>query len=117
MKQYIKKYNEDTLNTIENNKVTKDTLEDYLCHIKFFQHERFIHLVVTALFAVLTILSAGIAYLKLDIATALLALIFLMMTIAYIMHYYFLENSVQSMYHTYDRMKKILDNKDKEGQN
>ena len=39
----------------------------------------------------------------------ILSIIFLVMTAAYIKHYYFLENSVQKMYHMCDEIYKKID--------
>lgn len=76
-----------------------------LIQIQFFQHERLIHLIVTALFALLTILSL-FASLLLPKQPALLALdiLFLVLLIPYIFHYYRLENGVQKLYEYYDKL-------------
>ena len=73
--------------------------------IQFFQHERLIHLIVTALFALLTILSL-FASLLLPKQPVLLALdvLFLVLLIPYIFHYYRLENGVQKLYEYYDKL-------------
>ena len=69
--------------------------EQLLIQIQFFQHERLIHLIVTALFALLTILSL-FASLLLPKQPVLL--------IPYIFHYYRLENGVQKLYEYYDKL-------------
>ena len=74
--------------------------EQLLIQIQFFQHERLIHLIVTALFALLTILSL-FASLLLPKQPVLLALDIL---IPYIFHYYRLENGVQKLYEYYDKL-------------
>lgn len=78
----------------------------HLVQISFFAHERLVHLIVTVLFALMTI--ASILYLnftgKLVIFALVVALMVLM--VPYIMHYYLLENSVQKMYAQYDEMMK-----------
>ena len=66
-------------------------LQDHLRQIAFFQHERLIHLIVTALFAQL---------IQLTVLTAAL----LVLLIPYIFHYYLLENEVQKMYAQYDEI-------------
>ena len=55
-----------------------------LIQIQFFQHERLIHLIVTALLA--------------------LDILFLVLLIPYIFHYYRLENGVQKLYEYYDKL-------------
>ncbi len=42
-----------------------------------------------------------------QVGLMLLAVLFLVMTIAYIKHYYFLENSVQRMYKFYYRIENL----------
>lgn len=79
--------------------------EQLLIQIQFFQHERLIHLIVTALFALLTILSLFVSLL-LPKQPVLLALdvLFLVLLIPYIFHYYRLENGVQKLYEYYDKL-------------
>ena len=76
-----------------------DFRQKLMIRIGFYQHERLIHLIVTALFAVLTILSlVGALYYP---PLWMLFALFLVLLIPYVFHYYFLENSVQKMYRIY----------------
>ena len=79
-------------------------IEKHLIQIAFFAHERLVHLIVMALFAIVTVFT--ILYLnytcKLEIVALVVSLLILL--IPYIAHYYLLENSVQRMYTQYDRM-------------
>lgn len=76
--------------------------KELLIQIRFFQHERLIHLIVTVLFAILTVL-ALIANLFLNEWILLpLELLFLVLLVPYIRHYYLLENGVQKLYDYYD---------------
>ena len=94
---------------------TNEVLSEFETKIAYFQHERLIHLMVTLSFAAfllfeifcLFVLPSSFIY-----AEVLLVLIFFGLTIGYIMHYYFLENSVQQMYHMRDEIRAFL-NKDK----
>jgi len=94
---------------------TNEVLSEFETKIAYFQHERLIHLMVTLSFAAfllfeifcLFVLPSSFIY-----AGVLLVLIFFGLTIGYIMHYYFLENSVQQMYHMRDEIRAFLD-KDK----
>ena len=94
---------------------TLEVLSEFETKIAYFQHERPIHLMVTLAFAAfllfeifsLFILPASFLY-----CGILLVLIFFGLTIGYIMHYYFLENSVQQMYHMRDEIRSFI-NKDK----
>ncbi len=78
-----------------------------LKRIEFYQHERLIHLIVTMSFAVFFFISLALALFLTQIGLTALTVIFLIMTIAYIKHYYFLENSVQKMYKYYYKVEGI----------
>ena len=80
---------------------------EHLIQIQFMQHERFIHLIVTVLFAVMLFISLGVLALSDKIIFALLTVLILLPLIPYIWHYYFMENSVQKMYTQYNKMCKI----------
>ncbi len=80
---------------------------EMLKRIEFYQHERLIHLIVTMSFAVFFLLSLMMYFSVRQIGIMLLAVLLLVMTVAYIKHYYFLENSVQKMYKFYYKVEKI----------
>lgn len=80
---------------------------EMLKRIEFYQHERLIHLIVTMSFAVFFLLSLMMYFSLRQIGLMLLTVLLLIMTIAYIKHYYFLENSVQKMYKFYYKVEKI----------
>ena len=96
---------------------TRRVLAEFELKIEYFQHERLIHLMVTLSFALFLLLSiAGIFIFPREFAVTaiLLTCIFFGLTIGYVMHYYFLENSVQKMYHMRDEIIAFLDNDLKE---
>lgn len=82
----------------------EEEMRRHLIQIGFFMHERLIHLIVTVLFAILTVASIFYASLCPSIGALLLVVAFLCLLIPYIAHYYLLENSVQHMYRQYDEM-------------
>lgn len=84
-------------------------IKKHLVQIGFFAHERLVHLIVMALFAMGTIIT--ILYLNFsgDMIILVLTAALLVLLIPYIMHYYLLENSVQKMYEQYDRMLNKID--------
>lgn len=84
-------------------------IKDHLIQIGFFAHERLIHLIVTVTFAILCLMSMAMTVINFSISSFLLTIIFLVMMIPYIRHYYLLENSVQRMYEQYDSMKILKD--------
>ena len=94
---------------------TKEVLAEFETKILYFQHERLIHLMVTLAFAAFLLFEIACLFFLPSAflyAGILLTLIFFGLTIGYIMHYYFLENSVQEMYHMRDEIRAFL-NKDK----
>lgn len=86
-------------------------LQEHLTQIGFFQHERLVHLIVTVTFAILTMLSLVAALMICNPALYALTLLFLVLLIPYIMHYYTLENEVQKMYVQYDRILEYMHEK------
>lgn len=94
---------------------TKEMLSEFETKITYYQHERLIHLMVTLAFAswlLFEIFCLFVLPSEFLIAGILLVLIVFGLTIGYVMHYYFLENSVQKMYHMRDEIRAYL-NKDK----
>lgn len=85
-----------------------EILQEHLVQIVFFQHERLIHLIVTVTFAVLTLMSFVTSLVVGMPALLALTLLFVVLLIPYIMHYYTLENEVQKMYVQYDRILEQL---------
>lgn len=89
--------------------------EEHLVQIGFFQHERLIHLIVTVIFALLTVFSISISFGLMAFGAGgagswlLVTAAFLILLIPYVRHYYILENEVQKMYRQYDEIiaKKI----------
>lgn len=81
-----------------------EILQEHLVQIGFFQHERLIHLIVTVTFAILTLMSLVASLVVGMPALLALTLLFVVLLIPYIMHYYTLENEVQKMYVQYDRI-------------
>ncbi|WP_044975824.1 hypothetical protein [Ruminococcus sp. HUN007] len=78
--------------------------EEHLKQIAFMQHERHMHLIVMALFALMLFIAIGILACTENITYAVLTGLLLVLLIPYVFHYYFLENSVQKMYRQYNEM-------------
>ncbi len=83
----------------------EEEMEKHLVQIRFFAHERLIHLIVTVTFAIMTMMV--FLYAMDHFSWQVLALIAALMVllIPYIRHYFLLENSVQDMYEQYDKMR------------
>lgn len=82
----------------------KAEAEKLLVQISFFQHERLIHLIVTALFAVLTFMTLMLGVLSGNLYAFVLMGALLILLVPYIKHYYLLENGTQKLYTYYDRL-------------
>lgn len=76
----------------------------HLEQIRFFQHERLVHLIVFSLVGICTVLSILAFVLHGDIVLLPLILLFFVLLVPYCRHYYLLENGVQKMYEQYDAM-------------
>ena len=75
--------------------------------IGFFSHERLVHLLVTLAFAVLFLMTLFMALTNGSVGIYILAVLFLVLLVPYIKHYYFLENSVQKMYLIYNKIEQL----------
>lgn len=109
MKKRIKNY----LNCIDTllNENSADTdwqavTEEHLVQVSFFQHERLVHLIVTVVFGLLTVMSVGIVLMTHCLSLLALTVLLCVLLIPYIFHYYLLENGVQRMYAQYDELLK-----------
>lgn len=118
MKEYVVQTMNATRSYIDNDmqtageEKTRRVLAEFEIKISYFQHERLIHLMVTLSFALFLLLSIGSIFLfpsEFLISAILLTCIFFGLTIGYVFHYYFLENSVQEMYHMRDEIIAFLD--------
>ena len=102
MREYLGDYIKDVDDKIKNKNVTEKDIENHLIKIKFFQHERLIHLYGIFLFLSVIIFTQ----IWIFVIVIYIALIFLLF---YVRHYFFLENHVQYLYKEYDQMKNILE--------
>lgn len=100
MKKQIQEYI-NYCNNIKEANINKDLIEDIKTHIVFFQHERLIHLLITLFVALCSIIFFVISLFHENILIVILFFLFIILFIPYILHYYFLENNVQSIYLIY----------------
>lgn len=103
IKQYMNYVNQ--LLEVEDEKDWEEEMQKHLVQIAFFAHERFIHLVVTVLFALMTTMVFLYTFSNFSIPLMLLLILLMGLLIPYIKHYFLLENSVQDMYEQYDKMQ------------
>ena len=86
-------------------KEAEDARAALLIQIQFLQHERLIHLIVTVLFALLTVITLLAELFITEPLLLALTALFLILLIPYIRHYYILENGVQKLYEYYDKVE------------
>ncbi len=93
---------------------TEHSREEYAAelsrlHIRigFFSHERLIHLLVTLAFGIFFLISLFMTLSCGGIGLYILTVLFLVLLVPYIKHYYFLENSVQKMYLMYNQLEQL----------
>lgn len=72
----------------------------------YFQHERLIHLIVTVLFGLVTIIIFGLFVMIERWYILPLLLLLTVLLVPYIFHYFNLENGVQRLYTLVDEMEK-----------
>ena len=79
-------------------------IERHLTQIRFFAHERLVHLIIFCLVAICTVMSILAFVIKGELMILPLIVLLFVLLVPYCMHYYLLENSVQKMYDQYDAM-------------
>ena len=123
MGKRLKKYLKRTEELIEYLTRTTDRKEEFreriakekaelLVQIGFFQHERLIHLIVTVLFALMTMPVFLLAVTNFAPWIGVLLLLLLVLLIPYIRHYWLLENGTQKLYQYYDKLEEIYHGED-----
>ena len=102
MKKYIKDFIADLETKIkDNHKFTEQEIANLRIKITDFQHERLIHLLVTLFYAIFALFFLLLCNYHVIFLIPFLAMIIFL--IFYIIHYFFLENSVQYIYKLYDK--------------
>lgn len=103
MKKYLKEYVNYLESMIQNHKkCTEKEMQEIVCKIQFFQHERLIHLLVTIAFSFFTLFF--MAFGMLSYLFLIPFFIFIAFLILYILHYFYLENHIQYLYKLYDQI-------------
>ena len=85
--------------------VAQEEMERLLVQIGFFQHERLIHLIVTVLFGLATVITIPAYLVTEQVALLILGGLFLCLLFPYIIHYFHLENGVQQLYLYYNQLE------------
>lgn len=97
-------YIDNILADTEQNYDYESIIKEHLIQLKFFMHERLIHLLVTLTFALLAFGTFFILYQNFSPSLLLLLFTIFILLVPYIMHYFLLENGVQKMYRQYDEL-------------
>ncbi|MBR1422526.1 MAG: hypothetical protein IJ571_03685 [Ruminococcus sp.] len=109
MTKYFKSYRRFFKKALNDDSTDLSQLMNYhKDHIHFFQHERFIHLIVMFLFAIATVITFIVIAVTKEILLIPLAAALLVLLVPYIKHYYFLENQTQALYHDYEKLHEKL---------
>lgn len=104
VKQYMA-YIDNLLESEDESIDWEEEMKKHLVEIAFFAHERFIHLIVTVTFAILTVMTFLFTISNFSLELVLLIIALMVLLIPYIKHYFLLENSVQDMYEQYEKMQ------------
>lgn len=105
MKKSIEDYIKYLEERIEKKQTNKALAEEVITRIEFYQHERFIHLIVTFFTGISCVLFLlGFVAFEL-IPLLILFVLTLCLFIPYIFHYYTLENGTQKLYDLYFEIK------------
>lgn len=112
MYKYIKEQEKYVKDQLENEKCDYNWLKEYFkSQIQFLSQERLIHLIITLFFSSLLITSIIISFLYQNILIYILILILMILLLCYIVHYYRLENGLQSWYLIYNEIERKLHKK------
>ena len=107
MKKELKKYLYEIREIDKKDKIKNKTsvIDELLNQIKFIQHERIVHLIVTVFVGLVTLLLLGLGITTELLGFIYVSLITLILFLFYIVHYYFLENTTQELYKHYFSIK------------
>lgn len=105
MRKYLTDYRNYITEILKNETADwEKILTVHLAKIQFFQHERIVHLLVLILFAMMTLGSLIAFVIVENLGLLALTVLFIVLLIPYIRHYYFLENQTQELYKDYDKI-------------
>lgn len=116
MTEYLKAYMKTVAERLEKCSDSRELDKIFAEHkdkIAFMQHERIVHFLVTMMFALILVIFISALLFTENIAILALVTIILILLGFYIKHYYFLENTVQKMYRTYDEILEKYNNLEK----
>ena len=108
MINYMRRHERYVREMLEKNP-SEEARADLLAHhaeqIQWMQHERLVHLLTMLFVCLFTLLTWGFTFIRPAIACFILSALFSILTIAYIIHYYRLENGIQKWYELSDQIR------------
>ncbi len=115
MEKRIKAYEQFIERSIKQG-INHDLIDYHREVLRNFQHERGIHLAIMLFFIFLTFIITGLCFWLIAITANWMelfpiltaAILFWIMSIAYVRHYYFLENHIQKLYDVSEKLYKRL---------
>ncbi len=110
LKKYCREHETAVSSAMNEHAVTDELLAEHHEKILMLQHERLIHLIVTAMSVVVELFAVYLVLVhpELGIGAALFMLAFAVLLGFYFKYYFFLENTVQRWYKVEDELKKCL---------
>ena len=109
LKKALAYYRELLKNSQIDEATAKREMKRLATQIAFFQHERLVHLIVTVLFGLSTVITIPFNLMLMQPALMLLSGLLIVLLVPYIGHYFHLENGVQTLYKYYDFLERIAD--------
>lgn len=111
MIDYIRRHEQYFLEILGNNpgqEILRELLDYHDKQIAWMQHERLVHLVTMLFVCLFFFLSFGVTMTYLTLPYILLTALLLILSAAYILHYYRLENSIQRWYVLSNKIRENL---------
>lgn len=110
-RRYCIEHEQAMLSRLDAGQVNADLLALHEQKIRWLQHERLAHLIVTFLMSGLFLFSIALFTFLSNPLALVLAALSLILLAAYIRHYFFLENRVQYWYQLYDELHTVVNKK------
>ena len=106
MKRWCREHEKAVLSVLEAGQADLPFLEKHLEKLRWLQHERLVHLIVTVMTVMAELLAVWLTLTKPDLAPYSAAVVLLLAVLLgfYFYHYFFLENAVQRWYVLAERM-------------
>lgn len=108
IKQYCREHEKSIIAAVSENGVTSELMDLHKEKIAIVQHERLVHLIVTAMVVFAELFAVDLVLLHPETAGIAGAIVMLGLAVLlgfYFYHYFFLENTVQRWYKLLDEMR------------